>query len=50
LSNNGRQETKELAEVQEVVQLCIKPIGGKLFSIKVRKVFEIMVELMTSSR
>ena len=26
LSNNDRQETKELAEVQEVVQLCIKPI------------------------
>ena len=26
LSNNGRQETKELAEVQEVVQLYIKPI------------------------
>jgi len=24
LSNNGRQETKELAEVQEVVQLCKK--------------------------
>jgi len=26
LFNNGRQETKELAEVQEVMQLCIKPI------------------------
>jgi len=26
LSNYGRQETKELAEVQEIVQLCIKPI------------------------
>jgi len=26
LSNNGGKETKELAEVHEVVQLCIKPI------------------------
>jgi len=29
LANNGRQETRELAEVQEVVQLCIKPIKTK---------------------
>lgn len=27
LSNNVRQEMKELAKVQEVVELCIKPIG-----------------------
>jgi len=36
LANNGRQETKELAEVQEEVQRCMKPMTIKFNSIQIR--------------